>query len=85
VVRELLEDTGWFPRAKTARGQQVSKKLFVPEIVMRYLSALLLALAAATPAFADPFGVPEIDAASGVGAIALLAGVLALVKENRRK
>jgi hypothetical protein len=52
---------------------------------MRYIATLILALAAATPAFASPFGVPEIDAASGTGAIALLAGVLALVSDRRRK
>lgn len=54
---------------------------------MRYLASfLILALAVAAPVIAEPVdGVPEIDAAAGTGALALVASALALVAERRRR
>ncbi len=46
------------------------------------LSALIL-LMTAVNVFAAPVA-PEIDAASGIGAIALVVGVLALIGERRK-
>ena len=40
----------------------------------------------AVPAYAgDPFGVPEIDALSGLAALAAVGGALTLIWERRRR
>jgi hypothetical protein len=47
--------------------------------------AVVIASTACSVAYAGAAAVPEIDAASSVGAIALLLGAVALVAERRRK
>ena len=52
---------------------------------MRKLISVLTLLLFAVPAFAIPVGVPEIDGANATIGIALLVGVLGLVKERSRR
>lgn len=51
----------------------------------KWLSALLLLTASGAALAQVAPTVPEIDAASGTGALALLVGVVALMGERRRK
>ena len=46
--------------------------------------ATLIAIVAG-PAFADPVAVPEIDALSGLAALAAVGGALTLIWERRRR
>jgi len=50
----------------------------------RYIGLSLLFLGAAGFAFAGNVGSPEIDAASAVGAVALLSGGLLVLRARRR-
>jgi hypothetical protein len=64
---------------------QFGHLFLLQEITMnKWLSALLL-LTASGAALAQVAPVPEIDAASGTGALALLVGAVALIGERRRK
>ena len=45
----------------------------------------LLSVLVSSPAFASAPTVPEMDAGAGVAAIALLVGVVAVMREKRRK
>lgn len=52
---------------------------------MNKLLSTLILMAASGAAFAQIAPIPEIDAASGTGALALLIGILALIGERRGK
>ncbi len=51
---------------------------------MRYVFAVILSLAA-TSAMAAETAVPEMSAGAGVGAIALLVGVAAIIRERTKR
>lgn len=50
----------------------------------KYLSVVVLGLFA-TPAFASTAAVPEMDMGAGVAAVALLAGIAAIIREKTKK
>ena len=52
---------------------------------MRPLGLLMMALALASPMMASFAPVPEIDASSGIAAIALLSGGLVVIRARRKK
>jgi MYXO-CTERM domain-containing protein len=51
----------------------------------KILALSLLTLASATFVFAGSVTAPEIDAASGVGALTLLSGAVLVLRSRRRK
>jgi len=51
----------------------------------RIVALALLLIGAATYSFAPPPAVPEIDAAAGANAVALLAGALLVFRSRRSK
>lgn len=50
----------------------------------KYLTAVVLGFIA-TPAFASTASVPEMDMGAGVAAVALLAGIAAIIREKTKK
>ena len=52
--------------------------------LMKFTGMFLLGIGIASVGSASPVGVPEIDAATGINALALLSGVLLVIRSRKR-
>jgi hypothetical protein len=52
--------------------------------LMKFTGMFLLGIGIASVGSASPVGVPEIDAATGINALALLSGVLLVISSRKR-